>query len=319
VYLNAFSDSLEPLDMTALEEFVSLLQSAADLGIEVPAAPRYLSRNTVVRHQRFHFLDWGAPDRPQVLLLHGGNQSAHSWDLVSLSLSRRYRVLALDQRGHGDSEWSRGAHYGIDEMRDDALAFMAAAGLERPVVIGHSMGGMVALALAHRHPEAISGLVIVDIGPEVGERGTRMIRDFVGKNVEFDDLEEFLDRVERYDPYRSRAHIERTVKYNLLRRADGRYVSKNDRRRYHVTGNGAETRLPGAPALADLSSLQLAVLLVRGGDSNVLEPEAADRFAAALPDATLTTVPGCGHNVASQNTVGFLSAVEPFLARLSGR
>lgn len=320
MYLNTFSDSLDALDMTGLEEFHSLLESALDLGVEAPADVRYLSHNTVVRHQRFHFLEWGEPDLPTVVLLHGGNQSAHSWDLVSLNLSRRYHVLALDQRGHGDSEWSRGAHYGIDEMREDVRAFIQVVGVEPPVVVGHSMGGMVALSLAHRYPEALSGLVVVDIAPEVGERGVRMIRDFVGRNVEFDDLEEFLDKVERYDPYRSRAHIERTVKYNLLRRADGRYVSKSDRRRYRLEGDstddGTRPRLPGVPALDDLTGINLPVLIVRGGDSNVLEPEAAQRFAAALPNAALITVPGCGHNVASQNTPGFLAALTQYLDRL---
>ncbi|HEX7036048.1 MAG TPA: alpha/beta hydrolase [Pseudomonadales bacterium] len=322
MYLNRFSDSLEPLDMTTLEEFESLKQSAADLGIDVPERVRYLSRNTVLRHQRFHFLEWGEPGRPAVLLLHGGNQSAHSWDLVSLALSGEFHVLALDQRGHGDSEWSRGAHYGIDEMMQDAAAFIAAAGPERPVVVGHSMGGMVALTLAHRQPQTLEGLVVVDVGPEVSEQGTRMIRDFVGRNVEFDDLEEFLDRVQRYDPYRPRAHIERTVKYNLLRRADGRYVSKNDRRRYpppeqaSAPADGAR-RLPGAPSLAELAALDLPTLIVRGGDSNVLEQDAAERFAAALPRAELTVVENCGHNVASQNTRGFLTALTPFLRRVA--
>jgi pimeloyl-ACP methyl ester carboxylesterase len=322
LYLNAFSQDLEPLDMTALEEFQSLTQSAGELGIAIPSQVRYVSRNTVIRHQRFHFLEWGQPSLPQVVLLHGGNQSAHAWDLVSLNLCGGNHVLALDQRGHGDSEWSRGAHYGIDEMMQDALAFLGAGGARRPVVVGHSMGGMVALALAHRHPQALGGLVVVDIGPEVNERGTRMIQDFVGKNVEFDDLEDFLDRVERYDPYRSRVHIERTVKYNLLRRADGRYVSKNDRRRFARpdAGHGGQSsgRLPGAPALAELSRLDLPVLIVRGGDSNVLEQEAAERFAAAVPGAELIVVPGCGHNVASQNTLGFLAALKPFLERVTG-
>jgi len=104
MYLNAFSQNLEPLDMTALDEFESLLASARELGIPHLRDVRYRSRNTVVSHQRFHYLEWGEPDAPTILLLHGGNQSAHSWDLVSLHLADRYHVLALDQRGHGDSE-----------------------------------------------------------------------------------------------------------------------------------------------------------------------------------------------------------------------
>ena len=320
MYLNVFSDNLEPLDMTGGEEFQSLVQSAAELGIGVPDSVRYRSRNTVLRHQRFHFLEWGDDQAPPLVLLHGGNQSAHSWDLVSLHLSARHHVLALDQRGHGDSEWSRGAHYTISEMQADAAAFLPAAGVERPVLIGHSMGGMVTLALACAHPELVRAIVVVDIGPEVNDRGTRMIRDFVGRNVEFDDLEEFLDRVEQYDPYRSRAHIERTVKYNLLRRADGRYVSKADRRRFVPAEDGdasATGRLPGAPTLEDISRLELPVLVVRGADSNVLEMPAAERFAAALPRGELVVVEGCGHNVASQNTPGFLAALQPFLERIS--
>src|SRR5437588_12125667 len=99
MYLNEFADTLAPRDMTGSPEFASLLQSAADLGIPHTPAVRYVSRHTVVRGQRFHFLEWGQGGAEPILLLHGGNQSAHSWDLVSLHLADRYHVFALDQRG----------------------------------------------------------------------------------------------------------------------------------------------------------------------------------------------------------------------------
>src|ERR1700722_8572518 len=142
MFLNEFADTLVPLDMTKSPEFASLRQSAADLGI--PHAPdvRYVSRHTVVRGQRFPFLEWGQPDAPPVLLLHGGNQSAHSWDLVSLSLADRFHVFALDQRGHGDSEWSREIDYSIAARAEDARAFVEDQELVDPIIIGHSMGGM---------------------------------------------------------------------------------------------------------------------------------------------------------------------------------
>ena len=316
MYLNAFSAGLEPLDMTGSDEFDSLCSSASDLGITYQAPVRYVSRNTVLNHQRFHYLEWGDPKNPPVVLLHGGNQSAHAWDLVSLNLSADYHVYALDQRGHGDSEWSRGAHYGINDMKADATAFLRSLDDERkPVLVGHSMGGMVSLATTLADPSLVSALAVIDMGPEISEVGTKMIRSFVGRNVEFDDLEEFLDSVEKYDPYRSREHIERTVKYNLIRRADGRYVSKADRRRYEHRDAGA--RLPGAPTLAEVAELNLPVLCVRGGESNVLDAAAARRFADTLPQGQLVTVPDCGHNVASQNTRGFLDAIRPFLAAQS--
>src|SRR5690349_5380747 len=83
MFLNEFAESLAPRDMTRSPEFASLLESAADLGIPHSPDVRYVSRHTVIRSHRFHFTEWGEPGKPQVLLLHGGNQSSHSWDLVS--------------------------------------------------------------------------------------------------------------------------------------------------------------------------------------------------------------------------------------------
>ena len=105
--LNIFAPSSDPLDMTTTDEFRSLLTSAGELGVEHDPAIPYASRNIVLRQHRFHYLEWGRADAPTVILLHGGHQQSHSWDLVSLHLARRFRVLALDQRGHGDSEWAR--------------------------------------------------------------------------------------------------------------------------------------------------------------------------------------------------------------------
>ena len=129
MYLNRFADTTEPLDMTETEEFRLLLASAADLGISHAPEVPYRSCNIVLRQMRFHYLEWGAADAPPIVLLHGGHQSAHSWDLVSLHLAQRYRVLALDQRGHGDSEWARDVSYANHEMSLDAETFIGALGL----------------------------------------------------------------------------------------------------------------------------------------------------------------------------------------------
>ena len=216
MYLNEFAADLDPLDLSASPELQSLLESASDLGISHDPEVRHFSRNTVLRRQRFHFLEWGEPDAPPIVLLHGGNQTAHSWDLVSLHLADRYRVLALDQRGHGDSEWARDANYSVQAMATDALAFIDQQDLERPLVIGHSMGGMVTMTLLAKRPAAARAAVFVDVGPEVSGEGADVIRAFVQQNVEFDDLDAFIERVTAYDPYRSREHITRTVRYNLL-------------------------------------------------------------------------------------------------------
>jgi pimeloyl-ACP methyl ester carboxylesterase len=316
MYLNIAAEGTEPLDMTGTAEFRSLLASAADLGIpHAPDVP-YRSCNIVLRRMRFHFLEWGAADAPPIVLLHGGHQSAHSWDLVSLHLAQHYRVLALDQRGHGDSEWARDVVYSNNEMSLDAQAFIAAMGLRRPVLIGHSMGGRNAMLLTRRDPSLLGALVIVDVGPELSEKGRAAIAGFVQGNQEFDDLEHFVRNVRQYDPYRSREHIERTVKYNMLERADGKYISKCDSSPRRLNIARASGPLENI-TLEDAGRFDLPALLVRGADSNILAPDAAERFAAALPHGRLVTVPNCGHNVHGQNTLGFIAALGDFLRGLA--
>jgi pimeloyl-ACP methyl ester carboxylesterase len=308
MYLNEFAEDLAPRDMRGSAEFASLLESAADLGIPHEPGVRYVSRQTVVRSMRFHFTEWGDPSAPPVLLLHGGNQSSHSWDLVSLHLSDRYHVYALDQRGHGDTEWNRELDYSMEAMTDDVLAFVADQHIDNPIILGHSMGGRVTMNTVLAAPDIARAIVLVDVGPELSEKGTKVIGDFITHNVEFDDLDVFLDNVVKYDRFRSREHIARTVKYNLLVRADGKYVSKVDHR-----------RLTGAPkflTLDDVKAITCPVLLVRGGESDVLLADAAERFVDALPQGQLITVPDVGHNVHGGNTPGFLEAIGPFLASL---
>jgi pimeloyl-ACP methyl ester carboxylesterase len=315
MYLNLFAETTDPLDMTGSAEFRSLLTSAADLKIPHEPAIRYRSRNIVLRRMRFHFLEWGKPDAPPIVLLHGGHQSAHSWDLVSLHLAQKYRVLALDQRGHGDSEWSRDVTYSNHEMSLDAEAFIQAMRLEKPILIGHSMGGRNAMLLTRRNQALLKALVVVDVGPEVSEKGRAAIAGFVQAAQEFDDLEHFVSAVRKYDPYRPREHIERTVKYNMLERADGKYISKCDsapRRLGIVRPSGPMENI----TLEEATDFRLPVLLVRGETSNILEPDAAERFAAAMPGGRLVTVPNCGHNVHGQNTLGFIGVLGDFLASL---
>ena len=315
MFLNAFAATTQPLDMTGTDEFRSLLSSAADLGIPHTATVPYRSYNIVLRQLRFQYLEWGNLDSPPIVLLHGGHQSAHSWDLVSLHLAQNYRVLALDQRGHGDSEWPRDAEYTNDVMSRDAEAFIDALGLQHPILVGHSMGGRNAMLLTRRDPSRLRALAIVDVGPELSDRGRAVIAGFVQANQEFDNLQHFIENVRKYDPYRSLEHVERTVKYNMLRRADGKFVSKCDptpRRLGLVRGQGPSDNI----TLDEAREFHLPVLVVRGANSGILAADAAERFRDALPQGTLVTVPNCGHNVHGQNTRGFIVALDEFLQNL---
>ncbi len=197
-----------------------------------------------------------------------------------------------------------------------ARDIIAALRSDRVILVGHSMGGRNAMLLTRRDAARLHALVVVDVGPEVSDRGRQVIAGFVRDNEEFDDLEHFVRNVQQYDPYRSREHIERTVKYNMLQRADGKFVSKCDatpRRLGLVRGSGPLENI----TLEDAVAFRLPVLVVRGANSRILAADAAERFRDALPNGTLMTVPDCGHNVHGQNTKGFIEALTGFLATLA--
>ena len=308
MYLNAFAHSLSRLDMTKTEEFTSLLESAGDLNIPYELPTPYFSNQTVVNGMRFHYLEWGNPENPPLVVVHGGNQTAHSWDLVSLTLARKFHVFAPDQRGHGDSEHPRDAEMNPSQMAEDMRELIRAWGIDRPIILAHSMGAIMTMYLLTRNPNLAQRVAFVDIGPDttVSNEGGQAIRQFVTENREFDSMEKFIENVHEYDPFRSEEHIRRTAKYNLLQRADGKFVSK------HVLRNQS-LRTMNRPTLEDVKRIGCPALVIRGGESNMLTPEGAVAFAEALPQGKTVTVPNCGHNVHSQNAQGFLEVTLPFI------
>src|SRR2546427_9523168 len=140
-----------------------------------PVTPSPADRTTTLNGFRFHFLDWGARGEPPVLLLHGGAQTAHSWDEVAPDLARDHHVLALDQRGHGDTDWAPEGRYRRDDFVADIRAFLDDRGWERATLIALSLGGLNSIAFAATHPERIAGLVVVDVTPPISQTGSKAI------------------------------------------------------------------------------------------------------------------------------------------------
>src|SRR5215831_14594415 len=124
-------------------------------------------RDATIHHAglRLHLLDWGAIGLPPLLLLHGGAQTAHSFDEVAPALARDHHVLALDQRGHGDSDWA--ARYDREAFTGDIGAVLDAHGWEAATLVALSLGGLNAIAFAASHPERVRGLAVIDVVPTV--------------------------------------------------------------------------------------------------------------------------------------------------------
>ena len=183
----------------------------------------------LIGSMRFHYLDWGG-DGPPILFLHGGGLNAHTWDVVCVMLRDHFHCIALDQRGHGDSEWSPVSDYAVETQLADVEGFIKQLGLEHPVLVGQSMGGLNSIAYAIRHSREMKGLVVVNVGPEINPAGTQRIREF-SSTPELDSPEAFLERAVKFNPLRNPAVLKRSLYYTLRQTPAGKWALKHDQRR----------------------------------------------------------------------------------------
>lgn len=273
-------------------------------------APR--DGSTTLGALTLHYRDWGTAGRPPLVCLHGITQTAHSWDEVAPALAGTHHVRALDQRGHGDSTWAPDGDYRIATQTHDIEQFLHAIDATPSVLVALSMGGLVALTLAARAPELVRALVVVDIAPEVQRGGVDNIRNFVAATDELDTFEDFVQRAHSFNPRRTLGNIRERLRHNLRQLPTGRWTWKYDPQ----LRNPARVGEGMGDLWAEVAKIRCPVLIVRGGESDILAPEVAARF-GGIVKAEVRTVPGAGHSVMGDNPSGFLAAVEPFLAGLA--
>jgi esterase len=263
----------------------------------------------IIGATRLHYLDWGGSGTP-ILFLHGGGLNAHTWDCVAAMLSNRYRCVALDQRGHGDSEWSPVVDYRIAAHVGDIEGFIEATRLERPILVGQSLGGLNSIAYASRHSSQMRGMVIVDVGPEVSASAAERIRDFAS-TPELDSPDAFLERAVKFNPIRDPSVLRRSLYYNLRETPAGKWTFKHDQRRRSddAMRSFTEERVRLA---SELSRIRCPTLVVRGALSDVLTDDSAEKFARSLPDGRWVRVEKSGHNVQGDNPSALLDAMLAF-------
>lgn len=259
-----------------------------------------------------HYLDWGTPGKPPAVLLHGLRGHAHSWDDVSAALCPDFHVLALDQRGRGDSDWAPGGDYSTDAFVADLAAFADALGLDSFVLVGHSMGGRNSMAFAGLYPLRVKKLIIVDIGPVVdpagGERITREMREVP---EEFDSFESVVAHMGKQNRFASDAVLRRRLTYATKELPNGRVgwrydLAVREQRRLNTGAPPADLW----PALRKITS---PTLLVRGMDTDLLTVDAAKQMVKTLSQGKLVQVPRAGHMVFEDNPQDFISEVASFL------
>lgn len=269
-------------------------------------------RHAAIDGLRFRYLDWGTEGKRPILFLHGGALTAHTWDLCCLALRDGFHCLALDQRGHGDSDWAPDANYSIAAQRQDIKGFAEAVGLDNFVLVGMSMGAINGLAYAIAYPETLSALVLIDAGPNVRRPGSRRIRDFVNGGAKSETLEAIIERALQFNPRRDPLILRRSLMHNLRQQEDGSWVWKYDRRRFQAMGG--DQHATERRSLADgLATVTCPTLVVRGGESDVFHDEDAERLATALPDGRWVKIPNAGHTVQGDNPKDLVAAMREFL------
>ena len=261
---------------------------------------RYLSVNGL----RLHVLDWGGEGRTPLLLLHGFTGHAHAWDTLSIALQPHFRVLALDQRGHGDSDPAD--VYNAIAAFDDIGGVVEQLGLTSLVLVGLSMGGRNGIYFTSKRPELIQKLVIVDIGPEVSKRAALAPAGPPEPDT-WESIEQAAQHLYRGNPNPGIHYYRWVASSSLRQRSDGALVWA-----WHPSVKERRSQLD-IDWWAVLRAITPPTLVLRGESSTVLDRDVAERMAKELPRGRFVEIPRAVHTLHEDNPDAVLVALRNFL------
>ncbi len=257
---------------------------------------------------------WAGGDRGAVVvLLHGGGQTRHSWKRTAERLAASGRTaVALDARGHGDSEWHPTQDYTLDGFVGDLMAYVATLA-RPPVLVGASLGGVTSLIAAGEHPGLASALVLVDIVVRLEPEGVARIRDFMAANPDgFSSLEDVADAIAAYNPLRPRPQNLDGLRKNVRQHADGRWYWHWDPAFMRIEDEPRRNTEPRRLREA-ASHLTIPTLIVRGVQSDIVSDRGLEDMLELVPHAQIVDVHAAGHMVAGDDNDIFAARLEVFL------
>ncbi len=255
-----------------------------------------------------HYVEWGAAESPPMILLHHINSHARTWDRFARSMRDDFRVIALDLRGHGDSDWAEAGRYTTEDYAADVAALVRHLDLQPAVVLGGSTGGRVGLVYAARNPDQVSALIMEDVG---AVRPQEIAGNFAAQlargDPEFDTEAEWAEELRGSNRRADAEVFSLLAMHGTQRLPSGKLGLKRD------------------PAvLADLRPLELwdavrelraPLLLILGAESTIVGPDQTEMFRAIRPDVEIVTIPDAGHIVVHDQPDRFEEAVRGFLGR----
>jgi pimeloyl-ACP methyl ester carboxylesterase len=300
-------------DQAADYDEFGMLQTYADYeGIPWKGRPEVARRTfEVAPGQHLSAIQWGAGD-PELVLLHGGGQNAHTWDSVAMALDRP--LLAVDLPGHGHSHWRDDRNYTPQANAQAVASLVSQAAPDAEAVIGMSLGGLTNIHLASTQPELVRRAVIIDVLPATGLRAQSMTQEergavsLVGGQPTFDSFEEMLKATAAAVPGRPIESLRTGVLHNAKRLDDGRWAWRYDRLRQEGDGPIDFTAL-----WEDVAAVRAPMMLVRGGKSVFVHDDDVARFRELQPAARVEIVDGAGHSVQSDRPLVLAGLIVDFL------
>jgi pimeloyl-ACP methyl ester carboxylesterase len=310
---------MSAVDRIEYDEFGLFHENAEEFGLRLDGPP--VVRRVwveVAAGRRLSALVWKERE-PELVLLHGGAQNAHTWDTVAMALDRP--LVAIDLPGHGHSDGPGEYTEGQLDVESYALDVGTALGRLAPAasaVVGMSLGGLTTIALAGQAPELVRKVILVDIVPGITGSRSRHVTDFVNGAPSFASLDALLERTARFNPTRSLSSLRRGILHNAEQQADGTWVWRWARHR---------TRRPGSAALGEvtsgslygglwesLSAVTVPVLLARGmRPDSVLGDEDERELRRRLPSARVVHVEEAGHSLQGDTPLALAALIEDFV------
>ena len=282
--------------------------------MEIPSGAR--DRTIEGAGVKLHYLEWGDASKPAMVLLHGFMSHAHTWDTFSGAATAGYHVIALDQRGHGDSGHPRQHEYGVEHYVADLGAVIEQLKLAPTILVGHSMGGRNAVVYAAEHPEKVTKLVIVDSPPETPPAFAKMLEEADKKpppenpqHPRFATIEEVVTSAMKEYPLTPELLMRHATRHNLKQVENGAYTWKHDPWLSHNPYRTKRT-----PLYDDLARLRCPTMLVRGSESPVLPQVFVEKMTSVIPDCTFALIEGAAHDVCMCQPETFNREVLKFLA-----
>jgi len=269
----------------------------------------------------FHYREWGdTRSRHALVLLHGYAATSEIWSDVAVDLAREFRVIALDQRGYGKTDRADDMDYTRATQLEDLELLIDALGLRSVTLVGHSMGGALAICYAAEHPETVTALVAIEAAPEVLRSGIENLRRMLMVGETWNSLDEAMETLRPFFPTMSYDQLERRVSSALTLREDGKWTWDFDEA-FRDPAIRPPDPDPGQRRLSDLwdsaDRVQCPTMIMRGQDTDMLTPEAIQRLHRRIAGSRVSLIEDAGHNVPTDQPAALALNIREFLQSIA--